>query len=56
MAPKSHTSKSRVDIPAEKYVPDSRFPSLPTLSCFDHEMIYPLTHSLPKNPIAKVLY
>lgn len=53
MALKSHTSKSTVDIPAEKYVPDSRFPFLPILSYFNHEMIQPLTHSLPKKPYSK---
>lgn len=48
MASKSHTSKNTVDIPAEKYVPGTRFPSLPTLSYFNHKIIQPLTHSLPK--------
>lgn len=53
MASKSHTSKSTVDIPAEEYVPDSRFPSLPTLSYFNHDMTQPLTQSLPKKPYSK---
>lgn len=56
-----HTSKGMVDISSEKYVlgKDIRFPSLPTLNYFNHEIVQFLTHlslSIPvKQPYSKSL-